>query len=93
MKRKGMSVLSLLLGVVLITAGLIAQSSQTQPVNSAQLMAWLTAGVPGNRLVRIVQERGLASVPGKEPIRQLEAAGADANLIHALKNSEAVRRR
>ena len=86
MKRKGMSVLSLLLGVVLITAGLIAQSSQTQPVNSAQLMAWLTAGVPGNRLVRIVQERGIANVPGKEPIRQLEAAGADADLIHALKN-------
>ncbi|MGC2533462.1 MAG: hypothetical protein WA424_10980, partial [Candidatus Sulfotelmatobacter sp.] len=51
-------------------------------------MAWLTAGVPGNRLVRIVQERGLANVPGKEPIRQLEAAGADADLIHALKNSK-----
>ena len=45
-----------------------------------------TAGVPANRLVRIVQERGIANVPGKELIRQLEAAGADANLIHTLKN-------
>ena len=44
------------------------------------------AGVPGNRLVRIVQERGIANVPGKEQIHQLEAAGADANLIHALKS-------
>ncbi|MGC2021032.1 MAG: hypothetical protein WA654_08240, partial [Candidatus Sulfotelmatobacter sp.] len=49
-------------------------------------MAWLTAGVPGNRLVRIVQERGVVSVPGKESIRQLEAAGADSNLVRALKN-------
>ncbi len=44
-------------------------------------MAWLTAGVPGSRLVRIMQERGIVSVPGKEQIHQLEAAGADANLV------------
>ncbi len=85
-KRKGLSVLLLLFGVVSIRVVLTAQSSQSQPVNSTQLMAWVMAGVPGNRLVRIVQEREIANVPGKESIRQLEAAGADANLIHALKN-------
>ncbi|MGA9308702.1 MAG: tetratricopeptide repeat protein, partial [Candidatus Sulfotelmatobacter sp.] len=80
-KRKGLSVLLLLFGAILN-----AQSSERQPVNSTQLMAWLMAGVPGNRLVRIVQERGIANVPGKELMHQLEAAGADANLIHALKS-------
>src|SRR5271165_3126018 len=74
-----MSVLLFLLGVALA-----AHSSERQPVNSAQLMAWLTAGVPGSRLVRIVQERGLASVPGKEQIHQLETAGADATLVRTL---------
>ena len=72
-KRKGLSVFLFLLGVALA-----AHSSESQPVNSTQLMAWLTAGVPSSRLVRIVQERGIASVPGKEQIRQLESAGADA---------------
>ena len=84
MKRKGLSICLFLLGVALA-----AQSSESQPVNSAQLMAWLTAGVPSNRLVRIVQERGIAKVPGKEQIRQLESAGADANLVRTLTNLKA----
>jgi tetratricopeptide (TPR) repeat protein len=80
-KRKGLSVFLILLGVALA-----AHSSESQPVNSAQLMAWLTAGVPSSRLVRIVRERGMAGVPGKEQIHQLEAAGADANLVRTLTN-------
>lgn len=81
MKHKGLSVFLFLLGVALA-----AHSSDNQPVNSTQLMAWLTAGVPNNRLVRIVQERGLTAVPGKEQIHQLEAAGGDANLVRTLTN-------
>jgi tetratricopeptide (TPR) repeat protein len=86
-KRKGLSVFLLLLGVVLGRVDLAAQSSASQPVNSTQLMAWLTAGVPGNRLVRLAQERGIANLAGKETIHQLEAAGADASLVRVLKNS------
>ncbi len=78
-KRKGMSVLLFLLGVALA-----AHSSESQPVSSVQLMAWLTAGVPCNRLVRIIQERGIASAPGMKQIHQLEAAGADPALIRTL---------
>jgi Flp pilus assembly protein TadD len=78
-KRKGMSVLLFFLGVALA-----AHSSESQPVNSAQLMAWLTAGVPSARLAHIVQERGLASIPGKKQIQELEVAGADAILVRTL---------
>jgi Flp pilus assembly protein TadD len=81
-KRKGLSVFLFLLGVALS-----AHATETQPVSSAQLMAWLTAGVPCNRLVRIIQERGIANVPGKEGLRQFEAAGADASLVRALNNT------
>jgi Flp pilus assembly protein TadD len=88
-KRKGLSVFLFLLGVTLVSVSLAAQSSGTQPVNSVQLMAWLTAGVPGNRLVRIIQERGIANLPGKETIRQLEAAGADDNLLRVLRSLKA----
>jgi tetratricopeptide (TPR) repeat protein len=80
-KRKGLSVLLFLLGMALA-----AYSSENQPVNSAQVMAWLTAGVPCSRLVRIIQERGITAVPGKGQIRQLESAGADANLVRTLTN-------
>ena len=81
MKHKGLSLFLFLMGLVLT-----AHSSDTQPVNSLQLFAWLTAGVPCNRLVRLMQERGMANSPGKEQIRQFESAGADKNLIRALKN-------
>jgi len=76
--------LSARLFIVVLFVALAANASDSQPVNSVELMAWLTAGVPCNRLVRIVQERGTASVPGKEQIHEFESAGADASLIRAL---------
>jgi superkiller protein 3 len=86
-KHKGLSVFLFLLGVALAAHSSDSQPlNDSQPVNSIQLMAWLTAGVPNHRLVRIVQERGIASIPGKEQLQQLEAAGADANLVHTLTN-------
>ena len=81
MKRKGLSVFFFLFWVALA-----AQSSESQPVTPVQLMAWLTAGVPSSRLVRIIKERGIANVPCKDQIRQFEAAGADANLLRTLIN-------
>src|SRR5271169_4775333 len=78
-KRKGLSVFLFLLG-----AALAAHSSESQPANSVQLMAWLTAGVPSSRLVLIVEERGIAGIPSKAQIRQLEAAGADVALVRRL---------
>ena len=77
MKRKGLLVFFVLLGVALA-------ASESQPVSPVQLMAWLTAGVPSSRLVRIIQERGIAPVPGKDQIHQFEAAGADSDLVRAL---------
>ena len=79
MKRKGLSVFLFVLGMALA-----ARSSDVPPVNSVQIMAWLAAGVPCNRLVRIVQERGLAGYPSKGQIQQLEVAGADAKLVRAI---------
>jgi Flp pilus assembly protein TadD len=84
LKRKGL-VLLLIFGA---TVG--ACASENQPVNSAQLMAWLVAGVPCSRLVRLIQERGIASAPGKEQIHQFEAAGATTDLVRTLTSSKPV---
>jgi tetratricopeptide (TPR) repeat protein len=78
-KRKVLSVFSFLIGMALA-----AHCVETQPVNLIQLMAWLTAGVPNNRLARIAEERGIANSCSKEQIRQFEAAGADSALIQVL---------
>ena len=94
MKRTGLSVFGVI--ICLCVVALAAQNSgndsgnsglppsTTPPVNTIQLTAWLTAGVPGSRLIRLVQERGIAWTPTQEELRHLESAGADANLIHTL---------
>ena len=88
-KRTGLSVLSI---IFLCLAALAAQnpgsanvsSGTAPPVNTIQLTAWLIGGIPGQRLVRIIRERGVAWMPSAEELRHLEAAGADAKLVHAL---------
>ena len=83
MLRRGVSVFLFNVGLILAIA---AHASEGRPVNSTELMAWLTAGVPCNRLIRIIQQRGIASIPNNEQIRQFEAAGADPILIRTLSN-------
>lgn len=67
-----------------LAISLTAHAIETKPVTTIELMAWLTAGIPNSRLVRIAQERGLASPCSKEQIRQFEAAGADARLLRTI---------
>lgn len=85
MKRRGVSVLAII--VSLFGMGLTARAIDSQPVTPTQIAAWLTGGVSNARLVRIIQERGVAEFSGKEEIKQLEAAGADQNLIASLKKA------
>ena len=55
-----------------------------KPVDTTQLVAWLTGGVSSARLVRLVQERGLANLPTHTELRQVESAGAGKDLIRIL---------
>jgi hypothetical protein len=71
-KRSGVSVC-----ILLFYWAAFAQASETQPVSALQLMAWLVGGVSNGRLVRVIHERGIATVPGKAQISQLEAAGCE----------------
>jgi hypothetical protein len=59
MKRKIMSLF--LLFCLAVSAS--ADSTFDNPMDTTQLMAWLTAGISGNRLIELVHERGLAIVP------------------------------
>ena len=73
MKRK---VLSLLLSSCLSVIA-AADSAPSNPVDTTQLMAWLTAGISGRRLIRLVHEGGFGAAPTASEIQQLAATGAD----------------
>jgi len=47
--------------ILILATALCAPASDSKPVDPVQLTAWLAAGVPGQRLLRIVQECGIAA--------------------------------
>jgi tetratricopeptide (TPR) repeat protein len=69
--------------VSLAAAGSVRPSSAA-PVDATQIAAWLTGGISSARLARIVQSNGVAQTFTPEQLRQIEAAGAEKNLIQEL---------
>jgi len=57
--------------------------SKSRAVTTTELTAWLTSGVPSARLARLVTERGLATLPTHNELKQLELAGAEKELMRA----------
>jgi tetratricopeptide (TPR) repeat protein len=89
-----LSLLLFSLGVAAAAQSADSQPGATQPsngksINTTQLAAWLTGGVPSSRLARLVAERGLATLPTNNELRQLESAGASKDLIRVLSSGNA----
>jgi tetratricopeptide (TPR) repeat protein len=61
-----------------------ASAAEAKPVTTTEIVAWLIGGVPSARLVHLAEARGLAAVPSKEEVKDLESAGADQTLVQAL---------
>jgi len=61
-----------------------SQLCHQQPVTTTQLAAWLAGGVSGSRLARLVVERGLATLPTRTELHQMEVAGASKELMTVL---------
>jgi tetratricopeptide (TPR) repeat protein len=76
--------------VILATASAHALDSQpitqavTQPITTTDLVAWMTSGISSVRLARLVQERGLATLPTNKELRQLESVGASKDLMRVV---------
>src|ERR1700680_2032975 len=86
--------LVLFLLLLSLTTAVAARSSDDPPgvegpsngkaVDTTQVAAWLTGGVSSSRLARLVAERGLATLPTNNELRQLESAGASKDLLRVL---------
>ena len=83
-----------LLVSLFVLATVAAQSSerrdpQSRAVTTTQLAAWLTGGVSSSRLARLVSERGLATLPTRGEMKQLESAGAGKDLMKVVSSGNA----
>jgi Flp pilus assembly protein TadD len=85
MKRKFLSVF-----LLFCLAAIAAAETTSDPVDTTQLMAWLTAGISSKRIIRLVHERGLALAPTASEMQQFAAAGADKDLVSALAKQKPV---
>jgi tetratricopeptide (TPR) repeat protein len=64
-------------------------NEHVQPIDTTQLAAWLIGGIPNSRLARLVAERGLATLPTNNELRQIESAGANKDLLRVLSSGNA----
>ena len=79
MRRKSWNVF-----LVFLASTAIAQSSNSRMVDCAQLLRWVAAGIPQQRLFRLVEERGIAFQLDLHSARSLRTAGANSSLIRNL---------
>ena len=84
MRVKALLLASLSLSLLVLAVPAFCQSAPIQPLTTTELVAWLTAGVSGTRLARMVGERGLATLPTNRELRQVESAGAGKDLMRVL---------
>ncbi len=77
-------VFSFLSFLFLATASFGANS---EPVDCTHLISWIAGGVPSHKVIRIVQQRGIAFTPSPVLESELRSAGATADLLGTLASS------
>ena len=72
-------------GFVLLLAGCgIAETNPPKPVDCSQLLTWMVGGIPGHRVLRLTQERGVAFGMNEDVTSALSRAGATPDFIREL---------
>ena len=70
--------------LLLLTVNLNAQDRTPKAVNCEQLLSWMTAGVPNQRIWRLVHERGIGFRTNSSTTQLLSSAGAGADVLNQL---------
>ena len=90
MRIKASLLLSLLVLAMVAAHSSDGSDPQSRAVTTTQLAAWLTGGVSSSRLARVVAERGLATLPTNNELKQLESAGAGKDLMKVVSSGNAL---
>jgi tetratricopeptide (TPR) repeat protein len=81
-------VIAKVVGFVLLLAGCgIAATNPPKPVDCAQLLTWMVGGIPGQRMLRLTEERGVAFGMNEDVTSALSRAGATPDFIRELQKS------
>jgi cytochrome c-type biogenesis protein CcmH/NrfG len=72
--------------MLMLALTVVAQDRAPKPVDCSQLLSWMTAGIPGQRLSRLAHERRIAFRINENTAEVLSRAGATADFINDLRN-------
>ena len=73
------------LSLVFFTVPALTHQNEPKPVDCTELMGWMAGGVSGQRLNRLVQDRGIAFSVNDGTAKALLSAGAETALIQSLR--------
>jgi tetratricopeptide (TPR) repeat protein len=80
--------LIILLVCTTFSAYLLANTSSTRPIRKSELLALVAGGVLPENLTVLINSRGLAFRPDSSFRSQLESAGANTTILHALDSAK-----
>jgi tetratricopeptide (TPR) repeat protein len=70
--------------ILLFSLGATAQDRAPKPIDCDQLLSWMVAGIPSQRLWRLAHERRIAFLPAGKSAEILSKAGASPDFIKDL---------
>lgn len=73
------------------SANPVAPETPKPPLNQVQVFGLIGNALPPHRLAFLIRQRGLDFEPNDEYIREIRAAGGDAELVAALKSAKVTR--
>jgi tetratricopeptide (TPR) repeat protein len=72
--------------ILLLSVGASAQDRTLKPIDCDQLLSWMAAGVPSQRLSRLAHERRIEFLPTGKAAEALSKAGASPALLKDLRS-------
>ena len=80
--------LALIVSFVLVVLGQsLGDAAHARPLDRTQLTAWIVGGISNSRLARLAAERGVSFVMTPADEKQLRTAGANPELLKALRTA------
>jgi cytochrome c-type biogenesis protein CcmH/NrfG len=73
--------------VLLLAVCGVAETNPPKPVDCSQLLTWMVGGIPGQRVLRLVRERGVAFRMNEDVTSAFSRAGATPDFIRELQKT------
>jgi cytochrome c-type biogenesis protein CcmH/NrfG len=72
---------------LLFTSSVVAQDRVPKAIDCPQLLSWVAAGIPSQRLARLVRDRGVSFRLGQNSAALLDSVAPGSDLVNEIRNS------